>query len=324
MDGTIIQQGRFTSDGTAVELQIRSDVDWMEVYNSTQWATTKSTGRGVKFYWQRGLASGEAFEYTKADSDNALQGEFVSSGGFTLLDTSGSPLDTLNATVTAISTASVPVVSNSGTNGLSAGDVVRIINVTSAQQVGGFDFTVGNGTLTSGTFSLDYMSQLSDAGTSGSWRKIKFQPQFYPRHRFISDITAADPAVVTMTVTHGYVVGQKVRLKVPSAYGMVEADGLLGTITAVDTTNNTITLDIDSSAFTAFAFPATGDVPFSPAMVIPVGEAATSTYANLLDDATDNVSFLGMELGAGIDGPAGSSSDVIYWRAGKSFSVSNS
>jgi len=30
-----------------------------------------------------------------------------------------------------------------------------------------------------------------------------------------------------------------------------------------------------------------------------------------------------MKLAAGADSPAGSSSDVIYWRAGKSFSVSN-
>lgn len=323
MDGTIIQQGSFTSAGETVELQIRSDVDWIEVYNRTQWATTQSTGRGVKFYWQRGLDSGEAFEYTKVDSSNALQGEFVTSGGFTLLDTSGSPLDTLNATITAISTAAIPVATNSGTNGLSADDIVRFTNVTGAQQLGGFDFTVGNNTLTSTTFSLDYMSQLAGAGTTGSWRRIKFDPQFYPRHRYITVITQASSAVITLSVTHGFTAGQAVRIKVPSAYGMTEIDGLIGNITAISTANNTITVDIDSSSFTAFAFPATADVPFSPALVVPVGETANETYANNLDDTTDNVSFIGIELGAGIDGPAGSSSDVIYWRAGKSFSVSN-
>jgi len=324
MDGTIIQQGRFTSAGEAVELQIRSDVDWIKVYNATQWATTQSTGRGVKFFWQRGLNAGEAFEYTKVDSSNALQGEFVTSGGFTLLDTSASPLDTLNTTVTAISTASIPVVTNSGTNGLSAGDVVRITNVAGAQQLGGFDFTVGINTLSSTAFSLDYMSQLAGAGTTGSWRKIKFEPQFYPRHRAITGITAASSAVITMSVDHEFNVGQAVRIKVPAAYGMTEIDNLIGNITAISLANNTITVDIDSSAFTAFAFPATADVPFTPALVVPVGMDATGSTANSLDDATNNVSFLGMELGAGIDGPAGSSGDVIYWRAGKSFSVWNS
>jgi hypothetical protein len=127
-----------------------------------------------------------------------------------------------------------------------------------------------------------------------------------------------------MSVTHGFTVGQAVRIKVPAAYGMTEIDNLIGNITAISTANNTITVDIDSSTFTAFAFPATADVPFTPALVVPVGMDATGSTANSLDDATDNVSFLGIELGAGIDGPAGSSSDVIYWRAGKSFSVSNS
>lgn len=326
---TIIQQGRFTSTGETVELQIRSDVDWMEVYNYTVADDdTQTTAVGVQYYWQRGMDAGTGIEYQKSNAANASNLiTAMASGGFTLLDTSASPLDTLNATTTAISTAAIPVVSNSGTNGLVAGDIVRIINTTGAQQLGGFDFTVGHNTLTTGTFSLDYMSQLALAGTTGSWRRIKFEPQFYPRHRIITKATQASSMVVTMSVTHGFTVGQKVRLVVPAAYGMVEADQLLGTITAIDTTvttGNSITLDIDSSSFTAFAFPATADVPFTAALVIPVGEAAEGAYANLLDDATDNVSFIGMELAAGADSPAGSSSDVIYWRAGKSFSVSNS
>lgn len=328
MDGTIIQQGRFTSDGTTTEIQVRSDIDWMEVLNYTIADADQTTAVGVKYYWQRGMAADTGIEYLKSNAANAANlVDAMASGGFTLLDTSGSPLDTLNATTTAISTAAIPVVTNSGTNGLVAGDIVRIINTTSAQQLGGFDFTVGHNTLGATTFSLDYMDTLALAGTTGSWRKIKFQPQFYPRHRFITKATQASSMVVTMSVTHGFTVGQAVRLVVPSSYGMVEADGLIGTVTAIDTTlasGNTITLDIDSSAFTAFAFPATADVPFSAALVIPVGEAADGSYANLLDDATDNVSFIGMQLAAGTNSPAGATSDVIYWRAGKSFSVSNS
>ena len=325
---TIIQQGRFTADGTAEEIQVRSDIDWMEVVNYTIADAAQTTAVGVQYYWQRGMANDTGIEYKKSNAANAADlTDAMASGGFTLLDTSASPLDSLNATTTAISTAAIPVVTNSGTNALSAGDVVRIINTTSAQQLGGFDFTVGHNTLGTTTFSLDYMETLALAGTTGSWRKIKFQPQFYPRHRFITKMTAATSMVVTMSVTHGYTVGQAVRFKVPAGYGMVEADDLIGNITAIDTTlttGNSITVDIDSSAFTAFAFPVNADVPFTPALVIPVGEAASEAYANLLDDATNNVSFIGMSLAAGADSPAGATSDVIYWRAGKSFSVSNS
>lgn len=60
-----------------------------------------------------------------------------------------------------------------------------------------------------------------------------------------------------MTVGHGMIVGQKVKLSVPAEYGMAEINGLEGNVTAINTTNNTITLDIDSSSFSAFAFPAT-------------------------------------------------------------------
>lgn len=325
MSGTIIQQGRFTSAGEAVELQIRSDVDWMKVINYTVADDdTQTTAVGVEYYWQRGMPADGGIEYKKSNAANAAQlTTALSSGGFTLLDTSGSPLGALNSTITAVSNAAIPVVTNTGVNGLVAGDVVRLTNIAGAQQLGGIDFTVGVNTLTNTTFSLDYMSQIV-AGTTGSWRKINFQPQFYPRHRTITSISQAASAVIVMSVTHGFTVGQKVRLKVPEACGMVEINNREATILAVNTTTNSITVDIDSTAFTPFAFPVTTAVPFTQPLVVPIGEAASEAYANLLDDATNNVSFLGMKLAAGADSPAGSASDVIYWVAGKSFSVSNS
>lgn len=328
MDNTILQQGRFTSDGTAKYLQIRSDVDWMKVYNVTQAAASQTTAVGVAYYWQRGFADGAKWTRFKSNAANAANlDQYITSNGFSLVDTSGSPVGTLNATVTAVSNAAIPVVSNSGTNGLSAGDVVRIINVSGAQQLGGFDFTVGQNTLTSGTFSLDYMAQIV-AGTTGSWRKVNFNPLFYPRRRYITHITQAASAVITLSVVHGYTVGQKVRFVVPDAYGMSEMDGLLGTITAVSTTSsvNSITVDIDSSAFTAFSFPLTAAVPFTAAEVVPVGEdtaQAISSGVDILGDATYNTGYIGMKLTGGADNPGGASSDVMYWVAGKSFSIDN-
>lgn len=326
---TIIQQGRFTSDGTSKIIQLRSDIDWMEVYNLTIADAAQTTAVGVQYYWQRGFADDRGWEYKKSNAANAANlSDYLASGGFTYVDSSLDPNAALNATTTAISNAAIPVVTNSGTNGLVAGDVVRIINTTSAQQLGGMDFTVGHNTLSDTTFSLDYMAQIV-AGTSGSWRKLKFDPLYYPRHRLITKITAASSAVVTLSVKHGYKVGQKVRFVVPSAYAMTEMDGKIGTITAVDETlasGNSITVDIDSSAFTTFAFPVTADVPFSHAMVVPVGmdsAQAISSSVDLLSDATDNEGYIAMRLAAGANSPAGANADVIYWRAGKSFNVDN-
>jgi hypothetical protein len=329
MDNTIIQQGRFTSDGSAKILQIRSDVDWMKVYNVTIAAASQTTAVGVEYYWQRGFPAGAKWTYFKSNAAAAANlSQYITSNGFTLIDSSVTTPGTLNATITAISNAAIPVVTNTGTNGLSAGDVVRLINVTGAQQLGGFDFTVGHNTLSATTFSLDYMSQIV-AGTTGSWRKINFDPIFYPRRRFITKISRAAQAVVTLSVTHGYKVGQVVRMVVPAAYGMIEMDGLQATIVAIDTTaatGNTITLDVDSSAFTAFAWPLTADVPFTAAEVVPMGEdtaEALSLAQDILSDATVNTGYIGMKLAGGASCPGGAASDVVYWVAGKSFSVDN-
>ena len=329
MDNTIIQQGRFTSDGTSATIVLRSDVDWLMVYNVTQAAASQTTVVGVKYYWQRGFPAGSKWTTFKSNAANAANLEsYGTSSGFTLIDSSLQAPGTLNATITGISAAAIPVVSNSGTNGLVAGDVVRLVNVTTAQQLGGMDFTVGHNTLTTGTFSLDYMSQIV-AGTTGSWRRIQFNPIFYPRRRFITGITKAAQAVVTLSVTHGYIVGQAIRFNVPAVYGMTEIHELLGTIVAIDTTltsGNTVTVDIDSTAFTAFAFPLTLDVPFSPALVVPVGEDTAEALilgADILSDATENRSYLGILLTGGTSNPAGANADVMYWVAGKSFEVYN-
>lgn len=328
MDNTIIQQGSFTSTGASVRLNLRSDVDWMYVYNLTQANGGQTTAVGVKYYWQRGMAAGAKWTTFASNAANATNLEqYITSNGFTLVDTSVQTPGALQATITAISNAAIPVVSNSGTNGLVAGDVVRLFNVAGSQQLGGIDFTVGYNTLTTGTFDLSYMTQIV-AGTTGSWRKINFNPIFYPRRRFITEISVASQAVVTTSVTHGYTVGQQVRFNVPVAYGMTQINGLVGNILAVNTatTVNTFTVDIDSSAFTAFTFPLAAASPFSPAEVVPVGEDTATGIAygqDILADSTENVSLIGMHLTGGLSCPAGANSDVMFWAAGKSFSVDN-
>lgn len=328
MDNTIVQQGYFTSTGASVKIDLVSGVDWMAVYNLTQAAANQTTALGVKYYWQKGFADDAKWVTFKSNAAAAANLEqYLTSSGFKLIDSSIQTLDTLKTTITAVSNASIPVVTNTGTNGLVAGDVVRLFNVASAQQLGGMDFTVGYNTLSSTTFSLDYMAQIV-AGTTGSWRKIKFNPLFYPRRRYITAITKAANAVVTLSVTHQFTVGQSVRMVVPSVYGMVEMNGLQGNILAINTTTtsgNTVTLDIDSSAFTTFAFPLSASVPFSPAEMTPIGQdtAITQVYGGDLDDATNNLGIVGMQLTGGASCPAGAASDVMFWVAGKSFSAND-
>lgn len=320
--GTIIQQGRFTSDGDKKDLSIRSDVDWIEVINETQWATTQTPGRGVKFEWQRGLAKGHAFEYTKADGDNTLQAEKVTSGGFSLINT-GITTPEAEKTGTTITKAD-PGVATITAHGYSTGDVVRIYSSDNMAQINGLQFSITRtGANTFTLTNLDTDTANFTASTSFKARRIPFQPKYTPRTRVVTDISQAANAIVTFAVEHNYQVGELVVFRGLDQFGMTELEGLRGKVTAVGAADgngftNTITVDIDTSGFTAFAWPAASAAPLTHAQVTPFGDESST-----LVGATENVSFIGIELGSGIDGPAGSSDDVIYWRAGKSEDVAN-
>lgn len=323
MAETILQQGKFTSDGAAKTLQIRSDVDWMHVVNYSIAGADQTTALGVEYYWQRGMANDTGIVYKKSNAANAANlTAALTSGGFTLIDSSVMTLGALNSTITNVQTGAPSTVLCTSTSGLVDEDVVRIINVTGAQQLGGIDFQID--TLVANTsFNLKWTASIV-AGTTGYFRKVvNWNPLFYPRNRVILQISQATSGVVTLNVPHGYTAGQKVRFMVPSGFGMTELHDQTATITAVDTTNNTITIDIDTSGYTAFAWPLTAAVPFTHAQVIPVGEAAESSYVNLLDDATLNSGYIGITLAGGAGAPGGANTNVMYWRAGKSTLVDN-
>lgn len=324
MDNTIIQQGRFTQGATAanVTLQIRSDVDWIKVYNQTV-LEAAGGGNGAEFYFQRGMTNGTGWKYVKEATIGALvPSALAANTGFFLVDSS---VQGTAATIvsTGITNATPPVVTVGSTATLATGDVVRVTTSTGALNLSGIDYTINviNGT----TFGLTYMVAAGTA-TAANINKVNFDPLYYPRRRVISAITLGATTVVKMTVTHGYVVGQLVRLNIPATSGTVELNGVTGAITAISTANNTITLNIDSTGFTTFVFPAAAAVPFTPAEVVPVGEdtaSALTAGTDILSDATINQGFIGVTMIAGALAPAGAANSTSYWIAGKSFSVNN-
>ena len=98
------------------------------------------------------------------------------------------------------------------------------------------------------------------------------------------------------------------------------------TVTAISVANNTITIDVDTTGFTAFAFPLTANVPFTLALAVPVGMdtgAANTAGVDVLADAVYNNAIIGIKLQPGVLSPAGVVSDQICWKAGISFSVDN-
>jgi hypothetical protein len=249
----IVQAGSFTSDGNAKVLELRSDLDFMYTKNYTQLATTQSTGRGVMFEWQRGMADAAGIMISKEDSANTVTYETISAGGFTLQDTSSQGVGA--AQVGTAVTAADPAVVSDTSHPFSTGDVVRVYGTTGMLQISGMDFEVAD--LTANTYSLRYLdaSGFAAAATAITARKVNYEPQYYPRRRFIVGITAASSAVIKLSVSHGYTVGQKVGIYVPDEFGMSEINGQIGEITAIDTTNNTVTVILIPAGTLLLLFP---------------------------------------------------------------------
>ena len=87
----------------------------------------------------------------------------------------------------------------------------------------------------------------------------------------ITNITNTNPMIVTVAVgtdeVNDYVVGQKISFTIPNPYGIIEVDGLTGTIVLVATNN--LSVDIDATQFSAFITPA--NFLRQPASIAPAG-----------------------------------------------------
>ena len=311
-----IYNGTFTTDATpsAVTLTLPAGASEIEIVNLTDFNTPAASvikARGIA-----SAAAGTAVISTgNGATPNVLAETVGITNGFTFFDDSGlSPIGAAVVSATGITQANGAVVT-AGTLP-AVGSVVRMYNTTAMLQIAGMDFTV---TVSgAGTFTLGYLNSagFAAAATANSYRVLPFagvalssgaiapDPRFYPRNRYITAITAGATTLVQLSVAHSYHVGEKVRLNVPAEFGMTQINGLLGTITAVNYTTNTITLDINSVGFTAFAFPtsAVAAAGITFAQCVPVGEAAVNTIAlpvaNSLDDRTRNTSIRGVVIGS--------------------------
>ena len=335
---TVIQQGSVTSTGGTITIECNSAIDWVWVYNLTVLADAAAAADlGAQFYWQRGMASGTAIEYKKLGTvagdplttlvtpDNT--GIFVYDRASLAANPSGVGA---RVAVSAITDVVAPVFSTADTGALVEGSIVRLSGDTDVPNIMGFDFEVDT-VVANTSFNMRY-NLANSPGVAGAgdgfYRMISLSPQgaFYPANRFVIDISQAAQAEVGCSVTHGFTVGQSVTMVVPPAFGMTEMNGRTGTVVAVDLVNNTFTLDINSSAFTAFVFPAVADVPFTWAQAVPQGEdtaEALEAGTNILADSTRNTLITAIVLPGGVDSPAGQSGDEIAWVIGGSFAVNN-
>lgn len=93
---------------------------------------------------------------------------------------------------------------------------------------------------------------------------------FVPNRQTVTNITRANPGVVTTSQDHGYLNGLFVRFYSPKSFGMTQLDGNIYEITVLSPT--TFAIDTDTTNFDSFVVSSPSQVP----QVIPVGEVASS------------------------------------------------
>lgn len=261
--------------------------------------------------------------------------------------------------IVSISKADPAVVEVTG-HGYVSGDVVIMQGLyqsatTGMQQIAGIPFTIT--VLTVDTFSIPWNTNQSAytalaASPSGALVKKVLYPYLYePGANIITNITTGSTTTIDTTTAHNFVVGQEVAIRVPSVWGTTQLNSLpnvtipgspiYGYVISV-TDYNTVVVNINSSAFTAFdsnqpfaSFPgqnfaqivAVGDVNtggvqisagsalYPPPYTVPIG----TTRINTINGPAIQGAFFNNTSQGFIIGPtlavAAQSGQRIFWRA---------
>lgn len=79
-----------------------------------------------------------------------------------------------------------------------------------------------------------------------AYSNLPIEPQFYQPSQFVvTAVTLGFPTIVTTAVDHNYVIGQQVRLLIPSSYGCWQLNGAQASVIYVPAANQ-VSLWLDS------------------------------------------------------------------------------
>ncbi|MCC7159852.1 MAG: hypothetical protein IT281_09960 [Ignavibacteria bacterium] len=332
---TILDGGSFTSTGAGVKILLPSSADYFQTWNITQLAASNpnTVTNGQWFGPKFGAGASAAGSGIKTVKTTAmLDSAFAAGTGFTYVTSSPIVEPQAANAITGITAANPAVVSQ--TNTYSDGDILRIYNTTGDLTIGGMTFEISS---SSGSgYTLLGLANIAGNGlaaaTAGNTRRVSANEAVDPQYMYITNISQATQAVVSTSVdpSRYYVVGNKIHLSVPSSFGMTQANQLTGTIVAINAVAASgnigaynMTLDIDSSAFTAFAFPASALSPTAMlfATLSPAGSQTSfnpNTGVQTGYEFTKTPFHTGqfvpyMYLAGGAQSPAGANNDVINW-----------
>jgi hypothetical protein len=325
--------GYFTSDSSNmanIQLTRRPDLFWIR--NRTAWGDDADEV-SVESWWRRGMAADAAQTADQAITSGILSTEAVDTGGFTFIDTSNPPTYAGLASTNVAGNSGTFVVTMAATTGIAVGDYVRLVSVVDEYQISGYVFQV-TAVTANVSITLGYMASAVSAGGLATFASagdtatvIKFIPsKFYPRWAYVAMITKASQAVIYFTAKNDFTPGEIVSFRVPSEFGMDEINNKAVRVLSVtnSSTVSSITIDLDTSGYTTFAFPTSelAAAGVSPAVCVPSSSGVvpyngSATVAQQppgtnLQDAFDDRNQFYMHCGANI---ITSSSAVYDWVA---------
>lgn len=337
----MIAGGTFTATAsTPIDIFLQSQ-DPPDYFVARNLGSTSSTGWGevndaqaIEWFWYRNMAQGTARGILQSSdgANPAMIARLITADGISTYDTFNPPTFAALAATAITGIAGTFVVSMADTGTIAVGDYVRLYSVTGEQQISGYSFQV-TAVTTNVSITLGYMasSGMTFAADATAAQVVKFIPnKMYPRWRYIANITQAAQAVVFFTEKNDFTPGEIVSFRVSSDFGMDEINNQQARVLSVtnSATVSSITLDLDTTGYTAFAFPtsAIAAAGVSPAVclpsssgVVPDSGSATTPQeppGTNLRDAFDNRNTRIIHMGASLftDGNTG---DVWAWQAFK-------
>jgi len=359
-------KGKFTSTGAAQIINLPFQPDYVELYNYTASTAAATSQNIVSARWDALMGQGTAI-INGYNATPALVADTVASNGISTFSAGQLLQFGASLQIASITKASPAVVTTGSAHGLASGDVVVMqglyqSSTTGMPQIAGIPFTV---TVTGATtFTIPFNTNqsnytaLSGSPTGAVVKKVLYPYIYFPGTSFISAITLGATTTIDTTSAHNFFVGQEVAFRIPSQWGTTQLNSLPNTLTpgspvygyVVSVTDyNTVVVNIDSSAYTAFnsnqtvarvpglSFPqivAVGDVNngdtqissgsqlYPPPQYRPIGTTLVNTIngPGILGAFVNNTAqgfIIGNGAGAKLTTGVlvGAASDVIYWRA---------
>lgn len=328
----VVSGGTFTlttaliASGVQVEVS-GSNPDFILCKSLTGWGEA-SDAQAIEWWWEKTLAQGQAKGILQASEGStpqvpAMTAYNITTNGIRSYNTANPPTYAALATTAIDRTTYVATMADTGT--IQVGDWVRPYSTTGMLQIAGYPFQVtavtANTSITLGYMATGGEVQAANA-TAGNF--IKYIPdRMYPRKAYIASVTQATQGVVYFTGKNDFTAGEIISFRVSSDYGMEELNNVRARVLSVtnSATESSVTLDLDTTAFTAFSFPtsATAAAGVSPAIavpsssgVVPASGSATTPLVpegTNLQDAFDNRNINLIEFGSGLFNVSGYESD---------------